>query len=459
MGKNNRQRRAAKAHRRVKHEHARGNQRPQASRSDDSRRDRPSGTTRELIDGCLDLASVPGVAREDAEIAMAFDILCTLDPADVLVEAGRRALRSTRAAWSGGWQPAELVRQVQRTAKSAAANVVLLVIAADHAQWRGAELDPRWIDQVDQLPLPRVTAGSGWFAAWAEHQPTPWPDTLSAVLALLRCLHTLHRIPILIPPPGTSPLPGTTIDLASITMHDPILERVRALLAQAESTTFDAEAETFTAKAQELITKHAIDVAMLAAGGAHSEQTITLRLPIDDPYADAKSWLLHVVAENSRCRSVFDSHNALASVVGFASDVAATEMLFTSLLVQAQTAMQGAAARAPAGAHTRSRGFRSSFLVSFAHRIGARLEEINAAVTSAADCDGDLLPVLAARSSRVDAAVDEMFGTLRRSAVRGHDPVGWVSGQLAADRARLNAGDLAAERRARHEPAINQRAG
>ena len=205
---------------------------------------------------------------------------------------------------------------------------------------------------------------------------------------------------------------------------------------------FDAEAEAFTAKAQELITKHTIDLAMLSANGGHADEPITLRLPIDDPYADAKSWLLQVVAENPRCRSVFDPRYALASVVGFASDVAATEMLFTSLLVQAQTAMHAAAARAPAGARTRSRSFRSAFLVAFAHRIGARLEEINAGVTSAVDCSGEVLPVLAARSSRVDAAVDEMFGTLRRSAVRGYDAAGWASGQLAADCAQLSSGDL-----------------
>ena len=38
-----------------------------------------------------------------------------------------------------------------------------------------------------------------------------------------------------------------------------ITERVRALLAKAESTTFPDEAEAFTAKAQELIAQHAID--------------------------------------------------------------------------------------------------------------------------------------------------------------------------------------------------------
>jgi hypothetical protein len=461
MGKNNRQRRAAKAQRRVRHDHARADAhrhtKPTQSGHASGHSNEPRFTTEQLIGAFLELISQPDV--DDATLALAVDGLCKLDRTGVASFIERCALELTQAAWSGGWQPTELVRQVQRSAKSGVASVALVVIAADHHRRSSIAFDPRWIDQLDRLALPHVATNSGWLVAWAEHEQQPWPGTLHAVLALLRCLRALGGMPTLIPPPGSSRSHSPTIDLAAITMHDPILERVRALLAQAESTTFDAEAETFTAKAQELITKHAIDVAMLAAGGAHSERPITIRLPIDDPYADAKSWLLQVVAENTRCRSVFDPRYALASVLGFASDVAATEMLFTSLLVQAQTAMHAAAATAPPGARTRSRGFRSAFLVAFAHRIDERLAAINASVTSAADCDGEVLPVLAARSSRVDAAVDEMFGTLRSSAVRGHDPVGWVSGQMAADRARLNAGDLAAGRRARLEPAENRKAG
>ena len=44
-----------------------------------------------------------------------------------------------------------------------------------------------------------------------------------------------------------------------------MLDRVRALLAKAESTTFPAEAEALTGKAQELIARHSIDEALLAA--------------------------------------------------------------------------------------------------------------------------------------------------------------------------------------------------
>ncbi len=457
MGKSNRQRRAAKVQRRAKRQHARGaGGGHRYDREWDGGRGRdPWSTPQELAAALLDFASAPALAPDDDTMTAAIDRLCTLDRAVVATEAERSALRVTAAAWAGGWQPSELVRQVRRSAKGAAARVAPIVIAADHLRWRAAELDPRWIDQLDRLPLPPVRSPAGWLVAWAEDEQLQWRDTVHAVVTLLRCLSSLRRIPILIPPPGTASSPGAPIDLAATTMNDPILERVRALLAQAESTTFDAEAEAFTAKAQELITRHAIDLAMLSAAGGHSERPITRRLPLDDPYVDAKSMLLQVVAESSRCRAVLHQRYALSSVVGFASDVAATEMLFTSLLVQAQTAMQTAAATAPPGARTRSRGFRAAFLVAFARRIGTRLEAINANVTAAADTDGGLLPVLAARSSLVDAAVDEMFGPLRATEVRSYDAAGWASGQLAADCAHLNSGDLASGARAR-EPEPNR---
>ncbi len=193
------------------------------------------------------------------------------------------------------------------------------------------------------------------------------------------------------------------------------------------------------------MTRHAVDVAIVSARADHSEAPVTIRLPIDDPYVDAKSLLLQHVAESSRCRSVFHERFAMSAVIGFATDVGATEMLFTSLLVQAQTAMHGAAATAPAGARTRSRAFRSAFLVAYAHRIGERLAAINADVIGdvEAEASDSILPVLAARSSVVDAAVAEMFGALNPTMVRGgYDAAGRASGHLAADRAQLTFGDL-----------------
>ena len=151
-------------------------------------------------------------------------------------------------------------------------------------------------------------------------------------MLVILALHACGPLETLIPPPGaprtTGPTAESMVDMRTI--GDPVLERVRALLAQAESTTYEAEAETFTAKAQELMTRHAIDLAMLAeaSGGNHSAgKPQTIRVPIDDPYADMKSVMLHIVAEVSRCRTVFHPHYSFATVVGFAHDLASTEVL------------------------------------------------------------------------------------------------------------------------------------
>jgi hypothetical protein len=256
---------------------------------------------------------------------------------------------------------------------------------------------------------------------------------------------------ILIPPPGADTADGPTIDL-SARGDDPMLNRVRALLAKAESTNFEAEAEAFTAKAQQLMTRHAIDIAMVAASAHRSEQPDAIRIPIDEPYFDAKASLLAAVARSSRCRTVLHPGIAMATIIGFPGDLAATEMLFTSLLVQAQVALRSASASAPPGAPARSRGFRAAFLYAYANRVSERLDEINAYVVADAETrtGNSILPVLAARSSVVDATVDELFGRLRRRPSRRMlDMSGWASGRSAADRARLNNGDLSPATRAR----------
>jgi hypothetical protein len=130
-------------------------------------------------------------------------------------------------------------------------------------------------------------------------------------------------------------------------------------------------------------------------------------------------------------------------VLGFPADLAATELLFTSLLVQGQAALAVAGRSAPPGARTRSRSYRSAFLVAYANRIGQRLAEINDHLVT--DVGGSsALPVLRSREAAVDDAVAARFPELTSSAVRaGYDTAGWAGGRLAADRARLNLADLA----------------
>jgi hypothetical protein len=119
--------------------------------------------------------------------------------------------------------------------------------------------------------------------------------------------------------------------------------------------------------------------------------------------------------------------------------------MFTSLLLQAQTALADAAKFVPAGTRTRSKSYRSAFLLAYTHRIGARLREINEEVFAEVEAEQGIafLPALRSRSAAVDDYLTERFGELTSKRVRGgHDAAGWAGGTTAADNARLNLGDL-----------------
>ena len=98
---------------------------------------------------------------------------------------------------------------------------------------------------------------------------------------LLPLLGSLPRIERL------GPLPGAAVeDAADGPEVDPrILERVRALLAKAESTTYPDEAETFTAGAQALMVRHRIAAAMVEARGERRRDAPSaVRVGIEAPY-------------------------------------------------------------------------------------------------------------------------------------------------------------------------------
>ena len=154
-----------------------------------------------------------------------------------------------------------------------------------------------------------------------------------------------------------------------------MLSRIRALLAKAEATEYAEEAEALSARAQELMAKYSIGQALLAAESGRKDDPAGRRIAVDNPYEAAKTSLLQAVATANRCRVVWSKEVGLATVVGFDADLDAVELLFTSLLVQASTAMLHAGSRQDAYGRSRTRAFRQSFLVSYAIRIGERLSQ------------------------------------------------------------------------------------
>jgi hypothetical protein len=293
-----------------------------------------------------------------------------------------------RSARSRNWEPADVVRQVERQ------------LGAGHAGYVGARR-----------------------------------SELTTIEALARGDEVLALLLVLPPLPSL----GLGQRRPRARSGDPrILEKVRALLAKAESTTFPEEAEALSAKAQELMARHAIDEAMVAHGTDDAPSGI--RVPIDDPYAAPKSVLLHVVASANRCRAVWSKHLGFSTVLGFEPDLEFVDVLYTSLLVQATSAMVAAGSQVDRYGRSRTRSFRQSFLLAYAHRIGDRLRAAEAAGRAeAADEYGEaLLPVLADRSAAVEAAFEEAFPDAVNRALDVSNAAGWAAGRAAADLASLS---------------------
>jgi len=223
-----------------------------------------------------------------------------------------------------------------------------------------------------------------------------------------------------------------------------MLDRVRALLAKAESTTYPAEAEALTGKAQELIARHSIDQALLAGVAERADQPGGVRLGTDPPYAGAKALLVQEVAAANRCEAVRPDDLGFTTVLGWPADLEAVELLYTSLLVQATAAMlRGRGERRAKGAGRRTRDYDESFLNAFALRIGERLRAATEDADRQAATEAGperLLPVLATRAEAVRERLDTLFPGVTRARLTVRDADGWSSGTSAADRASLGAG-------------------
>ena len=230
---------------------------------------------------------------------------------------------------------------------------------------------------------------------------------------------------------------------AAMNSHDQsrMLETIRGLLAKAESSEFGPEAEAFTAKAQELMAAHSIEMAMLddRSRRANGAEPASIRVKIEPPHAEPKVHILAVSAEANHCQVIWSRHEGVAVVFGFDHDLAALELLYTSLLLQATRAMTSQGSQTDWSGRNRTRSFRRSFLMGYANRIGWRLREAASASVSAAEATfgSELAPVLAKREERVEAAVRSAFpevGTMRTST---SNMSGWFAGEEAADQADL----------------------
>ncbi|MFF9408889.1 DUF2786 domain-containing protein [Streptomyces anandii] len=341
--------------------------------------------------------------------------LLAADPA-ADAELARRGREFVASAWQRGWQPADVVRIVRRELDEVHVRLAAELVRAQAGEDRPR--GPRWTAQLDALP------GEG----------PPRIDRFSHATAVLELYRLLLRLPALeaLDEPRAAHA-GTQAGARADRAGSRMLARIRALLAKAEATGFPEEAEALSAKAQELMARHSVDEALLAARAPAPDAPGACRIGIEPPYEQAKAVLLDAVATANHCRAVWNEPLGFSTVVGFEADLEAVELLHTSLLVQATTAMTTAEAAQRAGGRRRTKTFRQSFLASYAHRVGARL-----AAAAGTQVTEDLLPVLASRDVAVADRLDRMFPETTTTRLRGvSDEAGWTEGARAADRAEV----------------------
>lgn len=376
------------------------------------------------------LSSLFGLPPDAPEVAAELTDLEARRPIESIADA-------LASLWSRGWQPLDAARFVDGLDEPIGRRVVVDALVIDRQRWH-PRAAPMWAEQAERLGA-----------------PTPWWDRSLPYWAQVAERLALHPIRVVrgagtiaaamgaLPPmPSFEAPPTEPARVVGGGGTDPtVLARVRALLAKAESTTFEAEAEALTAKAQELIARHAIDVALL---GDVADVPGGRRILIERPYARAKFLLLGGIARANHCRAVWHGGIEVASVIGHSDDLHLVEVLYTSLLVQGTSAVLAASRRGEVEGSTRA--WRNAFWQGFAGRIGQRLSAASAAARAehAARHGDDLLPVLAARKDAVDRALADAFprlGTLRTSVSSGD---GLHAGRRFADQVRLDgSGDLA----------------
>ncbi|MEU6072921.1 DUF2786 domain-containing protein [Micromonospora sp. NPDC047074] len=353
----------------------------------------------------------------------------------------RRLARGVGRLARHGWQPVDLTRLAARRLDTRAVGLVTDALAAQRRGLTGP-VPPWWDDQLRDL------GAAVWWDAdethlvgWSARTGCDRFTALRTAVDVLALVEGLPPIAVLRPPPGAT---GAGTARGGAAGGSRMLDRVRALLAKAESTTYPAEAEALTGKAQELIARHSIDQALLAGVAEPADQPGGVRLGTEPPYAGAKALLAQEVAAANRCEAVWSDDLGFTTVLGWPADLEAVELLYTSLLVQATAAMlRGRDERRTRGGGRRTRDYDESFLNAFALRIGERLR----AATEDADRQAAartgperLLPVLATRAEAVRERVDSLFPGVTRSRLSVRDADGWSSGTSAADRASLGPG-------------------
>lgn len=182
-----------------------------------------------------------------------------------------------------------------------------------------------------------------------------------------------------------------------------VIDKIRGLLAKAEATEFEAEAEAFLDKAMELMARHRVDEALLAAADKASND------PVDRIILDIGAWrvpkgqLAVFLAKAFDCHVIWTHRKKSLAFVGHKSDLDMVQTLMTSLELQLDRELLNV--RGYDKGETRAA--RSSFAYAWTERVGERIVEYYGRAVEDAVKEAEASPeqsssVALALASRID---------------------------------------------------------
>lgn len=250
----------------------------------------------------------------------------------------------------------------------------------------------------------------------------------------------------------TAPAAEPTPEEASSRRSKPVdiekmKEKIRMLLAKAESTTFPEERDTFNAAAEKMMLRLGLTVAELEASGKQESEEI---VEVSRVYPGNYSIVMVPFAADVAAgygdvtvltRNVPDSLERVVYLIGFASDVEMVSTLLDSLDLQVMSALR---VWQKENIEWRRRQTdmekylsHRSFIAGFGAEVKQRLASLREEVVAEASHGAEL--VLASKGDRVR---DWVSDNIRVSENRGRgfsmDAVGYLAGRAAGEDADLS---------------------